>query len=199
MYKKSFVLIVFHTATFSIQWSCKVFVKWLLYCHCWKNLCCFCSLVSGVAVCWAMCMGIMPALLLLYLKVFKLEQLSWPGILSIFFIWFNWKLPLQGVHKVNSTELTWPTIPRDENISGFASFACVFLYFCSHSHSVHDMRWPVLHLSGWGGLWMTNFPIFFLISKLLENFNSRITWTYFEWELSRNYCRNAKIAFQMKF
>lgn len=78
--KESFVLIVFHTATFSIQWSCKVFVKSLLYCHCWKNLCCFCSLVSGVAVCWAMCMGIMPALLLLYLKVFKLDKLSWPGI-----------------------------------------------------------------------------------------------------------------------
>lgn len=34
---------------------------------------------SGVAVCWAMCMGIMPALLLLYLKVFKLDKLSWPG------------------------------------------------------------------------------------------------------------------------
>lgn len=77
MNKESFVLI--DTATFSIQWSCKVFVKWLLYCHCWKTLCCFCSLVSGVAVCWAMCMGIMPALLLLYLKVFKLDKLSWPG------------------------------------------------------------------------------------------------------------------------
>ena len=79
MNKESFVLIVFHTATFSIQWSFKVFVKWLLYCHCWKSLCCFCSLVSGVAVCWAMSMGIMPALLLLYLKVFKLDKLSWPG------------------------------------------------------------------------------------------------------------------------
>ena len=75
----SFVLIVFHTATFSIQCSCKVFVKWSLYCHCWKNLCCFCSLVSGVAVCWAMSMGIMAALLLLYLKVFKLDKLCWPG------------------------------------------------------------------------------------------------------------------------
>ncbi|KAK2559610.1 Multidrug and toxin extrusion protein 2 [Acropora cervicornis] len=34
---------------------------------------------SAVAVCWVISMGIMPALLLLYLKVFKLDKLSWPG------------------------------------------------------------------------------------------------------------------------